>query len=159
MYLVFIALMSFAPNELVWYNEDGQTHSAGFSIDSLLAKSHIKPLTTLNEPIQYGGGSMTGQVSDLFRYMGVPAGLSNVLGDDVSVSNELTTEDAGMVSDSLFDKLLGLAGPSDVNSSSSTSQSGGETGKPKRRKTRKASTKGECGKQDKKRKARRTRRK
>lgn len=157
MYLVFIATMSFAPNELVWYNKDGQTHSAGFSIDSLLAKSGMKPLTTLNEPLQVGGSSVTGQFSDLFRYMGVPVGLSTVLSDDIQISSS-STEDGGVVSESLFDKLLELAGPSESNKVMSTGQTGGKNEKTKKRKTKKVSSKAAKG-EDMKKKRRQTRRK
>jgi len=145
--------MTFAPNELVWYNKDGQTHSAGFSIDSLLAKTDIKPLTTLNEPLQIGGASVSGQFSDLFRYMGVPAGLSTVLADDIQISSS-STEDGGVVSESLFDKLLDLAGPSETSKASGITQTGGK----KKRRTRKVSSK-IVKTEDMKKKRRQTRRK
>ena len=155
--------MSFSPNELVWYNKDGQTHSAGFSIDSMLARSNMKPITTLNQPIQQGGTSVTGQFSDLFRYMGVPAGLSTILGDDVQNTN-MSTEEGGVVSGTLFDKLMSLAGPSESSSISTVNQIGGTSKKndkkSKSKKTRKSSQKGERVSDDKKKKrSRRTRRK
>lgn len=146
--------MSFSPNELVWYNQDGQTHSAGYSIDSMLARSNMKPLTTLNEPIQHGGSSSTGQFSDLFRFMGVPAGLSTMLGEDIQNAN-MSVEEGGIVSDSLFDKLMSLAGPSETSSTASANQSGG---KKKNKRTRKASQNANRKSGDKKT-SRRTRRK
>lgn len=154
--------MSFSPNELVWYNQDGQTHSAGFSIDSMLARTNMKPITTLNQPIQQGGTSVTGQFSDLFRYMGVPAGLSTILGDDVQNSN-MSTEEGGLISGTLFDKLMSLAGPSGSSSLSDVNQIGGTNKKndmKSKKKTRKSSQKGEGASDDKKKKrSRRTRRK
>lgn len=126
--------MSFSPNELVWYNQDGQTHSAGYSIDSMLAKTNMKPLTTLNEPIHGGGSTSTGQFSDLFRYMGVPAGLSTILGNDIQNTN-VSLEEGGVVTDSLFDKLMSLAGPSENSSIPTTIKRGGK----KNKRTRKAS--------------------
>jgi len=135
--------MSFSPNELVWYKQDGQIHSAGYSIDSMLGKTNVKPLTTLNEPIQQGGSSVSGQFSDLFRFMGVPAGLSTKIAEEMPDST-FSTEQAGIVSDSLFDKLMSLVGPTE-----SSVQVGGN----KKKKTRRASQK--VGKKS----TRRTRRK
>ena len=146
--------MSFSPNELVWYKQDGQTHSAGYSIDSMLARSNMKPITTLNQPIQNGGSSSTGQFSDLFRFMGVPAGLSTMLGEDIQNTN-VSVEEGGLVNDSLFDKLMSLAGPSEAHSSTYQSQSGG---KKKNKRTRKASQNANRKSGDKKTN-RRTRRK
>jgi len=146
--------MSFSPNELVWYKQEGQTHSAGYSIDSMLARSNMKPLTTLNQPIQNGGSSSTGQFSDLFRFMGVPAGLSTMLGEDIHNTN-VSVEEGGLVTDSLFDKLLSLASPSETHSSTNQSQSGG---KKKNKRTKKASQNVNRRSSDKKT-SRRTRRK
>lgn len=132
--------MSFSPNELVWYKQDGQTYSAGYSIDSMLAKSRMRPFTTLNQPIQEGGTGGTvasGQFSDLFRYMGVPVGLSTIVGDEI-LNTDTTAEKGGVVSDSLFDRLLSLASPSENTLSTSENQSGGSKKDRRNRKTRRA---------------------
>lgn len=58
------------PDELVFYNspEEG-IHSGGFSVNSILMKAGMSPISTLNHS---GGGGETEQVSDLFRNLVVP---------------------------------------------------------------------------------------
>lgn len=115
----------FTPNELVWYEQDGQIHSAGYKVESLFKTLGIAPMTTVNE--QGSGMTGGGNVSDLFRFMGVPAGLSTVIGDDVSTinhemngggsrssgdrDNDIRRVEGGLVPSSLYDKLVQLAGP------------------------------------------------
>lgn len=131
----------FTPNELVWYEEGGEIHSAGYKVESLFKSLGIAPMTTLNKPVMDGGcGSCGGDAesfSDLFRFMGVPAGLSTVIGRDVSTirgdmaggggDNEVRRVEGGLVSASLYDKLVQLAGP------------GEEDTKPRKKQTRKRS--------------------
>jgi hypothetical protein len=116
----------FTPNELVWYEKGGEIHSSGYKVESLFKTLGIAPMTTLNQPVMNGGcGSCGGDsesFSDLFRFMGVPAGLSTVIGRDVSAthgemvgggsgSNEIRRVEGGLVPSSLYDKLVQLAGP------------------------------------------------
>jgi hypothetical protein len=126
--------MTFTANDLVWYEQDGEMHSAGYSIDSLFKKMGVKPMTTLNvadDSVMTGGSP---QFSDLFRAMGVPVGLSMMLGDEIPSGTSTTAHDAGIVPDSLYDKLLGLISPDQPEPS--TTQSGGRKKKNTRKQRR-----------------------
>ena len=86
-------------------------------------------MTTMNAPVMSGGNGNAGDtngddenVSDLFRFMGVPAGLSSVIGADVTKTHEVMTGgggdsadvrhiEGGLIPSSLFDKLVKLASP------------------------------------------------
>lgn len=110
--------MILTANDFVWYEQDGEVHSAGYSIDSLFKKMGIKPMTTLNESVDGGmvGGCQSNvegspRFSDLFRTMGVPAGLSTMIGGQMSSGLETSVHDAGVVPDSLYDRLMGLMTP------------------------------------------------
>ena len=61
----------FQPSDLIFYKKDGQIMSGGYSIDSILLKEGISPMTTLNTKTQEGGSN----VSSLFENLAVPAGL------------------------------------------------------------------------------------
>ena len=57
-------------NELV-FNTDKEAgiYSGGFSINSIMMKSGLSPILTVNKPLQSGGAS---QVSDLFKDLVIP---------------------------------------------------------------------------------------
>ena len=64
------------PDELV-YNNDGEIHSGGFSVNSIMLKNGLSPILTLNQSngydIQNGGNiSSVNKVSDLFNNLVVP---------------------------------------------------------------------------------------
>ena len=158
----------FTPNELVWYEEGGQIHSAGYKVESLFKTLGIAPMTTMNAPVMSGGnanagevGEDAGSVSDLFRFMGVPAGLSSVIGSDVSGTHEMMTgggdsadvrrTEGGLVPSSLFDKLVKLAAPEDDGKDVGTNV------KSRKRNTRKRGGKKTTGQSGKKRKTRKHR--
>ena len=61
----------FQPSDLIFYKKDGQIMSGGYSIDSILLKEGISPMTTLNTNTQQGGST----VSSLFENLAIPAGL------------------------------------------------------------------------------------
>lgn len=123
-----MTMPNFTPNELVWYEKDGEIHSSGYKVESLFKTLGVAPMQTLNEPMNGGRGLNvnTGeeQVSDLFRFMGVPAGLSAIVSDSVNtdynemtggslndIENDIHRVEKGLISNSLFDKLTELAGP------------------------------------------------
>ena len=54
------------PDELI-YNNDGEIHSGGFSVNSIMLKNGLSPITTLNYN-QLGGE----KVSDLFNNLVIP---------------------------------------------------------------------------------------
>jgi len=169
----------FTPNELVWYEEGGQIHSAGYKVESLFKTLGIAPMSTSNEPMS-GGSSGDGrdgeQFSDFFRFMGVPAGLSSIISENVVEDNAVMTggrrttnskhndkfdiqrTEKGLIPSSLFDKLTELAGPDndgDERGNGSKSKRGNTKGKNQI--TRRQRVK-EASKSGKKRTTRRNRR-
>lgn len=163
------SMPKFTPNELVWYEEGGQIHSAGYKVESLFKTLGIAPMTTMNVPVMSGGTASVGQagedagsVSDLFRFMGVPAGLSSVIGSDVSGTHEVMSggggdsadvrrTEGGLVPSSLFDKLVKLASPEADGKDEATNV------KSRKRTTRKRGGKKTNGQTGKKRKTRKHR--
>jgi len=141
--------MVFDAKELVMTKKNGKMTGNGYTIDSLLMHSGISPMTTENNAnvSQKGGSSIGvgGKFSDLFRSMGIPIGLSYALSRDVmngadSGNHKTVTMDKesnGMVADSLYDKLLELAGPPQKNVDDSVSYVGGSTKKQHRKTKRK----------------------
>jgi hypothetical protein len=162
------SMPQFTPNELVWYEEGGQIHSAGYKVESLFKTLGIAPMTTLNAPVMSGGNANAGDsngddgnVSDLFRFMGVPAGLSSVIGADVNGAHEMMKgggsdanirrTESGIVPSSLFDKLVKLASPEPDSKDPDTNV------KSRKRTTRKRGGKKAHGQSGKKRKTRKHR--
>jgi hypothetical protein len=98
------------PDELI-YNNDGEIHSGGFSVNSIMLKNGLSPIITLNESIITGGGNEN-KVSDLFNNLVVPnwslsynyksGGSSNI------INNKNQENDDDTLEDSLHDKLLNL---------------------------------------------------
>lgn len=140
--------MVFDAKELVMTKKNGKMTGNGYTIDSLLMHSGISPMTTENNAnVSQKGGSIGvgGKFSDLFRSMGIPIGLSYALSRDVisgiDTHNEKSVnvekESNGMVADSLYDKLLELAGPPQKNVDDSVSYVGGSTKKQHRKTKRK----------------------
>ena len=60
------------PDELI-YNNDGEIHSGGFSVNSIMLKNGLSPIMTLNNnntnSMQIGSGN---KVSDLFNNLVIP---------------------------------------------------------------------------------------
>ena len=102
-------------NELV-FNTDKEAgiYSGGFSINSIMMKSGLSPILTVNKPLQSGGSS---KVSDLFNDLVIPnwALSYNMRGgeykDDISDSDSEYGDD---IDDTLHDKLLGLVREHDI---------------------------------------------
>ena len=139
-------MMSFTPNELVWYEKDGVIHSAGYKVESLFKTLGIAPISTMNKPMNGGGSNGDTQFSDLFRFMGVPAGLSTVLSEEVTANSDSESSfkpeyqriEGGLMSNSLYDKLMELASPSQLGGGEKRDDNVKESNKTgKKRKTRK----------------------
>ena len=102
-------------NELV-FNTDKElgVYSGGFSVNSIMMKSGLSPILTINKPLQSGGAS---QVSDLFNDLVIPnwALSYSMRGgeykDDTSDSDSEYGDD---IDDSLHDKLLELVREHDI---------------------------------------------
>lgn len=63
------------PDELI-YNNDGEIHSGGFNINSIMMKNGMSPIMTLNSNNfmihQNGGANEINKVSDLFANLVIP---------------------------------------------------------------------------------------
>ena len=99
-------------NDLVFNNNkvDG-IFGGGFSVNSIMMKSGISPIMTLNGNNMQNGGS-TGKVSDIFGGLAIPAyayhngGSKNNSYKDHNHGNDDSEDD--IIDDDLHDKLLGL---------------------------------------------------
>jgi len=112
------------------FNNDAEhgIYSGGFSVNSIMMKSHMSPIMTLNSPNTVGGGST--KVSDLFNDLVVPnwaLSYNNRLvgGRYNEVVHEDNESDDGVVDDDLHDKLLDL-----VKAQPAPAQSAGKQPKP-----------------------------
>ena len=103
----------FSGDDLIFYKENGKILSGGYSIDSILLKNNISPMTTLNTN-QMGGGK---NVSSSFENLAVPAGLlylhnsNSKTNNNNNNTNEFNNEyrDHVTMDDDLHDKLFKLA--------------------------------------------------
>lgn len=103
-------------NELV-FNTDKEAgiYSGGFSINSIMMKSGLSPILTVNKPLQSGGAS---QVSDLFKDLVIPnwaLSYSMKGGEYKDESSDSESE----IDDDLHDKLLGLVREHDIKAAGS----------------------------------------
>ena len=103
-------------NELI-FNTDKEAgiYSGGFSINSIMMKSGLSPILTLNKPLQSGGAS---QVSDLFKDLVIPnwaLSYSMKGGEYKDESSDSESE----IDDDLHDKLLGLVREHDIKTAGS----------------------------------------
>ena len=106
--------------DLVFYNNNEEgIHSGGFSVNSLLMKTGISPIVTLNkEPgssAQYGGD----KVSDIFNDLVVPnwafyqpikmtGGKHNVTSNSNNDNSDKDDEDDDTIDDNLHEELLNI---------------------------------------------------
>lgn len=96
-------------DDLIFYNdENGEIHSGGFNVNSVLMKMGLSPITTLN-----GGGQNGDNVGDLFKDIVIPS-WAIYLPNKISVGgnniNNITEEDE-FIDEDLHDKLLDLVKP------------------------------------------------
>jgi hypothetical protein len=100
------------PDELVFNNDiDKGIHSGGFSVNSIMMKSNMSPIMTLNSPDSMIGGS--NKVSDLFNDLVVPnwaLSYNNRLvgGKYQEVYHDNSESDDDVIHDDLHEKLLDL---------------------------------------------------
>ena len=98
-------------NELVFNNDiEGGIHSGGFSVNSIMMKSGMSPIMTMNTG-QFGGKNE--KVSDLFNDLVIPSwtlSYNNRLigGKYKEVEHNSDSEDDDVIEDDLHDKLLEL---------------------------------------------------
>jgi hypothetical protein len=114
-------------NELV-FNTDKENgiYSGGFSINSIMMKTGLSPILTVNTPLQSGGAT---QVSDLFKDLVIPNWALSYGMNGGEYKDESSDSDSDLdsdIDDELHDKLLGLVKEHDI-------QSGGKKKKKTRR--------------------------
>ena len=87
----------FDSNDFVYVKNGGNITSGGFSINSLLFKSDVSPMTTMNSIS--GGAKDNAKFSDMFNNLAIPVGLTSFKGirninDEkyAKESNEATNE-------------------------------------------------------------------
>jgi hypothetical protein len=103
------------PNELVFnFNKDDQIYSGGFNVNSIMMKTGMSPIMTLNTE-QNGGG--TNKVSDLFKNLVVPSwtlSYPNMSGGKYKEDEkDYDSDNDSDIDDGLHDKLLNLVKESD----------------------------------------------
>lgn len=100
-------------DELVFNNDiDKGIHSGGFSVNSIMMKSNMSPIMTLNSPNSITGGG-SNKVSDLFNDLVVPnwtLSYNNryIGGKYKEVSHDDSESDDDVIHDDLHEKLLEL---------------------------------------------------
>lgn len=95
---------SFLEDELIFYKENDQTKSGGYSVKSALLNNNIAPMTTMNSIILGGGEKM----SDSFDNLAVPAGLFFINQKIPKMQAEQKFEYHKVIPDDLYDKLFDL---------------------------------------------------
>ena len=110
-------------NELV-FNTDKENgiYSGGFSINSIMMKSGLSPILTINKPLQSGGST---KVSDLFNDLVIPNWALSYSMRGGEYKDESSDSESD-IDDELHDKLLGLVKEHDI-------QNGGNKKKKTRR--------------------------
>ena len=104
-------------NDLIFYKQDGQIISGGYSLNSALLKNGISPMQTMNtlEQTKTGGTNKVQKVSDMFTNFAVPAGLylMNPTNNTNTIDKPKGHYDTHhtMLSDDIYDKLFKLVQP------------------------------------------------
>jgi hypothetical protein len=100
------------PDELVFNNDvEKGIHSGGFCVKSIMMKSNMSPIMTLNSPDSMIGGN---KVSDLFNDLVVPNWVlsynNRIVGGGKykEVNHDDTESDDEVIHDELHEKLLDL---------------------------------------------------
>jgi hypothetical protein len=106
-------------NDLIFYKQDGQIISGGYSLNSALLKNGISPMQTMNtlEQTKTGGTNKVQKVSEMFTNFAVPAGLylmnpTNPTNPDKPKGHYDTHHT--MLSDDIYDKLFKLVQPDET---------------------------------------------
>jgi len=108
-------------DELVFNNDvDKGIHSGGFSVQSIMMKSNMSPIMTLNNPDSIIGGG--DKVSDLFNNLVVPNWAlsynNRIVGGkykEVEHDDNDTESDDDVIHDDLHEKLLELVKQHNTN--------------------------------------------
>jgi len=101
-------------NELV-FNTDTKNgiYSGGFSVNSIMMKSGLSPIITVNKPLQHGGSN---KVSDLFNDLVIPNWALSYNMNGGEYKDESNDSDEDDIDDDLHDKLVDLVREHDIKS-------------------------------------------
>jgi hypothetical protein len=99
-------MTTFSENDLIFYKENDQIKSGGYSVQSAFLNNDISPMTTLNI-LSTGGGE---KISTPFENLAVPAGLFfiNQKVPKTYVSSDEHWKNRETISDDIYDKLFNL---------------------------------------------------
>lgn len=100
-------------NDLIFYKQNGQIISGGYSLNSALLKNGISPMQTMNtlEQTQAGGTNKVTKVSDMFTNFAVPSGLYLIntnTNTNIDKPKGYYEPQHTMLSDDIYDKLFKL---------------------------------------------------
>ncbi len=105
-------------NDLIFYKQDGQIISGGYSLNSALLKNGISPMQTMNtlEQTKTGGTNKVQKVSDMFTNFAVPAGLYLINPTNPTIDKPKGHYETHhtMLSDDIYDKLFKLVQPDET---------------------------------------------
>jgi hypothetical protein len=99
-------------DEMVYNKEDDKIMAGGYSVNSLLLNQGM-PAAYVDHVGGKGKKHVDEKVSDRFKHLAIPAGL--YLGTNSNDSNPKHVDDASVINDDLYDKLLKLAQHDDKN--------------------------------------------
>jgi hypothetical protein len=103
---------SFLEDELIFYKENEQIKSGGYSIKSALLNNNIAPMVTMNSLTTNGGGE---KVSEPFENLAVPAGLFFINQKMPKTTPEEHWQPHKAIPDDLYDKLFDLINFNNTN--------------------------------------------
>lgn len=95
---------SFLEDELIFYKENDQIKSGGYSVKSSLLHNNISPMMTMNS-FTLGGGE---KVSDDFENLAIPAGLFFINQKVPKMQPQEGWHPHKAIPDDLYDKLFDL---------------------------------------------------
>lgn len=105
-------MTEFSRDDLIFYSEDGQIKSGGYSLKSALLQQNISPMMTpLNVVDDNDNGDMVGgkRVSTPFENLAVPVGVFYLTQKFPKYDEQIHYKEHTPISDELFDKLFELA--------------------------------------------------
>ena len=116
----------FSGEDLIFYKDvnSGKIMSGGYSIDSILLKDGISPMTTLNQDIDFIKGGSNQKVSNIFENLAVPAGLFYYEQKGGKDDNQpIYYQNTSCLSEDLHDKLFKLVELNNINKKTKTYKS------------------------------------
>ncbi len=98
-------------DDLVYAKGDGKTIAGGFSVDSIMMKMGISPITTINSGDQTGGGD---DVASIFKNLVIPNWALSYNTMSGGKRMEDIEDDDEVIDDDLHDRLLDLVKEHDI---------------------------------------------